>query len=222
MMPKIIALSIGLAGVLTACSSEPNPDDQRPVYQDRLEPGVAARVNDEVITWAEVESQTAHLKRDQVSSELRQAVLRDLVEVRLILQSAERNSISVSEQEVDELLRRRIGESAPIPDGSCEGCLRKGSVTEFREELRFQLLSSKVFQHYCRTGTLKDEPLSEDRARSYFEDHRDQFAGDFGLNRLKLHHCLEGQKRLDDHENLVAVLFQQAQITPKSLTLAER
>jgi hypothetical protein len=221
MILKFFPFSLGLACVLAACRSVPDPSQDGAVQHAPLDPGIAARVNGEVITWAEVASGIAHLKNELAYPELRQATLKQAVEDRLLRQSVAKNHITVTEQELDDLVQRHIEGSPPFPSDLYEGCQKTISIAEFRENLRKGLLYDKLFQQFVVMDLLRDEPITEDGVRIFFEGHRNQFEGTFDLNRVRIDQYLKSNKRRDDREKVVALLFRQAQVIPADLCRKE-
>src|SRR5262245_12362178 len=65
------------------------------------EPTVAARINDEVVTWDEIDLLIASSNPSEVTPDLRRSMLRQAVQERLFLQKAKALEIRVSEEEID-------------------------------------------------------------------------------------------------------------------------
>ena len=69
---------------------------------------IAARINNEIITWKDVREVLKEIKPADLTPELKKSKLRELAEERMFLQAAKKNNLTVSEQELDEAQRRDI------------------------------------------------------------------------------------------------------------------
>jgi len=187
---------------------------------DADDSAIAARVNGEVITVAALESKVCPLRPGLVTPELRLAVLRECVQERLIAQSASKNRVSFSEEELTLFMIQSVERpSAPFP--ACKGCSRLIPTAEYREACRTELLAQKLIHFFIQRNLLKPEEDSEDRVRRFFEDHRDQYRGDFETNRPALLRCFETQSRAAQYRSLIDILLRQAIVSPEELAVQE-
>src|SRR6185503_1084631 len=69
---------------------------------------IAARINNDIITWKDVQEVLKEIKPGDLSMELKKSKLRDMAEERMFLQAAKKYNLIVTEQELDEAQRRDI------------------------------------------------------------------------------------------------------------------
>jgi hypothetical protein len=147
--------------------------------------GIAARVNNDILTWKDVDDTLKTMpKKSDITDELRMSKLRNMAEERLFLQAAKQNNLAVSDQELDEFLRRELRRY-----GNEEGFERylrevEKTKTEFREEKRKEYLVVKLDHHLRQKaftnpddkspGLLIDS-VSPEELRAYYEAHKDEF-----------------------------------------------
>lgn len=138
-----------------------------------------AIVNDDTITLSEVNEfgkpyfqkvveQTPREHLEQALQQAKMAVLGKLIDRRLMLQEAKKLGIQVTDQEVDSA-RQRVMETNKVNREQFLKELGEMGTTEaqYREELRDQILSSKLINHEVRTRVV----IPEDKIRSYYETH---------------------------------------------------
>ena len=143
-----LALAVGLAACGIAIPSAGAETVNR----------IAAVVNEDVITEADVSSRVAALLDDEGTArtnarpeEIHQAVLQRLIEQRLLLQEAKKANVTVGPEEVDarlEELRERAG-----TDVQFRRALDEAELTEeqLKEKLREQLMIQKLIDEKVRT-----------------------------------------------------------------------
>lgn len=146
--------------------------------------GIAARVNNDIITWKDVDDTLKMSKKADLTDELRLSRLRKLAEERLFLQAARQNQLAVSEQELDEYVRRELRRYGS--EDEFEKALRVNGITktEYRENTRKDYLVHKLYRHLIQKaftnpddkspGLLVDT-ASPEELRKYYEAHRDDF-----------------------------------------------
>jgi hypothetical protein len=146
--------------------------------------GIASRVNNEIITWKDVDDTLKSMPAKNITDELRLQKLRKLSEERLFLQAARQNNLSVTEQEMDEVMKREL-KRYPNEE-EFERALRANNKTktEYREELRKDYLVSKLYRHLIQKaftnpddkspGLLLDT-VSPLELRKHYDEHRDEF-----------------------------------------------
>lgn len=160
------AFPLGLALALSACGGTPKPA-AAPVARMAPDPaarsapkpapeplpppgqqvhGVAARVNDEIITWKDVADSLAGVK-GEVTDELRKARLRTIAEEKLFLQAARRFGVTVTEQQLDDLIRRETRNYGGEEEYERIIRLSGKTKTEWREEKRRWLLVLRLYGH---------------------------------------------------------------------------
>jgi peptidyl-prolyl cis-trans isomerase SurA len=153
--------------------------------QERMLDGIAAVVNDEVVLRSDVEEQLyLFLMRSQmtpdstVADTLRQQILDQLIEEKLVVAEAKRQGVTVTDAEVNKQVDRALEEAKARmgnPEAFAEQ-LRRENLTEeklrekYRTELRRQMLAERLVQKQI---TRKAPTQTE--AEAYFAAHRDKF-----------------------------------------------
>ncbi len=146
--------------------------------------GIAARINNEILTWKDVADALRKVKPEQVTEELRRAKRRELAEERLFLQAARQNGVTVSDQQLDEVLRREIRQMGG--EEAFEKYLRFNGMTstEYREQKRRTLLIFSLYRHLfqqawqnpnLRTPALMLDFVSPQEILEFYTANRDQF-----------------------------------------------
>src|SRR5437667_1146317 len=123
-MSRVIGPAILVCAAALGCSSAPRPNEMAPT--PRLDPftevqtapvsvapvpastndGIAARINNDIITWKDVKEILQEIKPADLTIELKKSKLREMAEERMFLQAAKKNNLTISEQELDEAQRR--------------------------------------------------------------------------------------------------------------------
>jgi peptidyl-prolyl cis-trans isomerase SurA len=147
--------------------------------------GITAVVNDEVVLESDVEEQLyLFLMRAQTQPDssqvdtLRQQILDQLIDEKLIVAEAKRQGITVTDAEVnkqvDEAIqdaKTRMGSAAAFTEQ-----LQKENMTEdklrekYRNEIRRQLVAQRLVQRQ-----IIKKPVSATEAEAYFKAHPDKF-----------------------------------------------
>ncbi|HTF57809.1 MAG TPA: peptidylprolyl isomerase [Planctomycetota bacterium] len=147
--------------------------------------GMAARINDEIITWDEVELTLRTISPEQRTPDLRRNQLRTLAERMLFLQEAKKYGITVPEAEVDGLLeteRKRNGWTSDQLQRYINS-VENMSISEYRDILRkdrtIWLLFSRLVTEPLRNPNSKVmlliEFVSPEEMREYYANNADQF-----------------------------------------------
>jgi len=145
--------------------------------------GIAGRVNDEVVTWKDVDDRLKLPAKD-ITVEMRRSKRAELMEEVLFLQWARKNNITVTEQEIDDQIRRDMRSS--VGEEQFDAWLRSTGQTrtEYRERWRRTLLVQKLHWHLMRkavsnpdadTPGLMQDYVPPEEIREYYEAHRDQY-----------------------------------------------
>lgn len=146
--------------------------------------GIAARVNNDIITWKDVREALKDIKPADQTLELKKTKLREMAEERMFLQAASRNKLTVSEQELDEAQRRDIRMYGSEEEWEKAIRIRYGTKTLYRENRRKELLIYKLYRHLMQqswTNPGKDTPglmldfVAPEEIREYYNAHKDQF-----------------------------------------------
>jgi hypothetical protein len=199
-MSRGIALLL-LAGAAFGCSSTPpanqmapNPKVEAPVERQaapvpapvptNASGEIAARINNEIITWKDVKEVLKEIKPGDLSIELKKSKLRDMAEERMFLQAAKKNNLTVSEQELDEAQRRDVKMYGSEEEFERVIRIRFGTKTAYREDKRRQILIYKLYRHLLQqswTNPGKDTPglmldfVAPEEIREYYTKHPEQF-----------------------------------------------
>ena len=110
--------------------------------------GIAARVNNEIITWKDVLETLKDLKPGEVEPDVKRSSLRQLAEERMFMQAAKANNLSISEQEFEDAQRRDIKMYGSEDEWEKVTRLQYGTKTAYREKRRKELLIYKLFRHH--------------------------------------------------------------------------
>ena len=148
------------------------------------EAGIAARINDEIITWYDVEASLSKVKPKDRTPKLLRDQLRRLAEKRLFLQAARKYHLTVREQELDDTLKSEIRRAGGEENFQTHIRLRTMTRNEYREHLREELLEIKLHRHLIQKAWLDPDSgtpppqidtVSPQEIRKYYEDHPEQF-----------------------------------------------
>ncbi len=146
--------------------------------------GIAARVNNDIITWKDVRDVLKDIKPADQSPELKKSKLREMAEERMFLQAAKKNNLGITELELDEAQRRDVKMYGNEEEFDKVTRIRYGTKTAYREDKRKQLLIFKLYRHLMQqswTNPGKDTPglmldfVAPEEIREYYNSHRDQF-----------------------------------------------
>jgi len=145
---------------------------------------IAARINNEIITWKDVREVLKEIKPADLTPELKKSKLRDMAEERMFLQAAKKHNLTVTEQELDEAQRRDIKGYGSEEEFERVIRIRFGTKTAYREDKRRQILIYKLYRHLLQqswTNPGKDTPglmldfVAPEKIREYFTQHPEQF-----------------------------------------------
>lgn len=242
MSRRIVSILLALAA---GCSSAPPPSNQmaptpseQPKVQAPPKPaplaapaapstdGIAARINNEILTWKDVKDALKEIKASDLTPELLKSKRRELAEERMILQSARKNNLSISELELDEAQRRDVKQYGSEEEFEKVIRIRYGTKTVYREEKRRQLLIFKLYRHLMQqswTNPGKETPglmldfVSPQETREYFERHSDQFQAieQVAFTRIGLQFSTPAEEKIKQQvaESLVRKLAEGAEFT---------
>jgi len=157
--------------------------------------GIAARINNEILTWKDVDDSLRQVKPGDLTQELRLSKRRELAEERLFLQSARQNNVTVAEQELDDYIRREMKNFKD--DDEFERYLRINgwTRTEYREIKRRAYLVYKLYRHLLQkaftnpdtnTPGLLIDFVPPQEIRKYYDENREQFKAFENLSALRI------------------------------------
>ncbi|KPK28451.1 MAG: hypothetical protein AMJ61_02420 [Desulfobacterales bacterium SG8_35_2] len=165
-----------------------------PSHADHLVDRVVAVVNNDVITLSELEkagrefferikTQAPAAEVDRALEKAREEVLSRLVDKFIVQQQAEKLSITVSEQEVDTALDQILARNnATIEDFKKELAAMKISEQEYRENLRDQIVQSKLVSYEVRSRIV----ITEEDIKAYYQKEYTQEEGMGGYHILQM------------------------------------
>jgi hypothetical protein len=145
--------------------------------------GIAARINNEIVTWKDVGDAVAKVK-GPVSAELKRGTLRQIAEERLFLQAAKKNGVAVGDQELDDAIRRDIKTYGGEEEYERWLRLRNLTKTEAREEKRKTILIYKLYRHIIQksfsqpdasTPGLLVDSVAPVEIAEYYEKNKEKF-----------------------------------------------
>jgi peptidyl-prolyl cis-trans isomerase SurA len=128
--------------------------------------GIAAVVNDDVVTQHEVQAGIAQLKQElahanttmPTDAAIRKKVLQHLINVKLQLQVAKRSGISISSEEVDNAIQGIAKNNQITVEVMREQLAAQGvNYTDYRKKIQEQMLLSKT-QQQALMGEVKVSP----------------------------------------------------------------
>lgn len=164
-----------------------------PILQQN-DPKIAAKINNQVITWNEVEEAIKNISVESESKkkELLKSTLIRMAENKLFLQEAQKSNITVTEQE----LRKNVEDKEKLLGGKekFEDYLRfrKQTLTQFKEELRIQMIMQKIINIYYSkwwvdgTGPVPIVTVGPEEIKEYYKKNIEIFRTKEGVRALRL------------------------------------
>jgi peptidyl-prolyl cis-trans isomerase SurA len=193
--------------------------------------GIAAVVNDEVVLQSDVEEQLyLFLMRSQSQPDsaaidtLRREILDQLIDEKLIVSEAERQGLTVSQQEVDAQVdkalsdaKQRLGSEAAFKEQLQRENLSEAQLrTKYEREVRRQMMAQRLVQRQ-----VPQEKVSAAEAEAFFKSHPDKFPKvpselrlaviqipvepDSATSRTARQRALAAKKRIDGGEKFAKV-----------------
>jgi peptidyl-prolyl cis-trans isomerase C len=160
---------LGALVALAACREQKKPQE---------DPNLIVTVNREVILRGdfqrqldqEVQAAGIDAEGAEQLDSFKQAVLRDLIDRRLLLQAAKAAGVNLSAEEIDRAVLRM---GADYPTDSLNQALAEGqqSMAELRQHTAEQLTIEKLFHEHLYPRVA----VTEAEIRNYFDEHPDEF-----------------------------------------------
>lgn len=147
-----------------------------------------AVVNNDTITLSEVNEvgksffkkiadETPPNELAETLQQARRKVIDKLIDKKLMLQEAKKLGVQVSDQEVENAMQRVIANNNTTKEQFLKELSAMGmSESQYREDLREQVLSSKLINHEVRTKVV----ISEEAIRDYYKTHYTKNVGGSG------------------------------------------
>jgi peptidyl-prolyl cis-trans isomerase C len=150
-----------------------------PSCEKNIPSNIVAEVDEDSITVAEFTTEFFPLaegyntpsspQEEEVLKNLKEALLDQLIEKRLILHEAPKMGITVSDDELEEAL---AAIKRGYPEGGFEEVVPdEASLLQWKERLHQRLLIEKVFNRVSQVTS----PIDEKIMRKYYEKHREKF-----------------------------------------------
>jgi peptidyl-prolyl cis-trans isomerase SurA len=188
--------------------------------------GIAARINNEILTWKDVRDALKEIKPADLTIELKKSKLREMAEERMFLQAAKKNNLTITEQELDEAQRRDVKMYGSEEEFEKAIRIKFGTKTAYREDKRKTLLIFKLYRHLLQqswTNPSKDTPglmldfVSPQEIRDYYNEHEAQFQAieQIALTRIGLQFATAQQREIKQQvaESLLRKLSEGAEFT---------
>ncbi|GAB4223322.1 MAG: SurA N-terminal domain-containing protein [Gammaproteobacteria bacterium] len=139
--------------------------------------GIAAVVNEDIITYSELHQHMRQVKRQQTSAISRQALakqtLQQLIDTKLELQTAQRLGITADDARVNKAIqdiakRNRVSVAGLYEHVATEGMSRK----QYRENIRQQIIIAELIQQtVAREVKLSAEDIAHARSQLLAQQH---------------------------------------------------
>lgn len=157
---------------------------------------IVAIVNEEVISLYELNQATQpYIERvrnsqypqdleRQMMVEVRGKILNEMINEKLADQELKRQSISVTEKEVDNAIER-IKESRALTDENLREALAAQGMTyaEYRQQTKQQILRGKLVNREVRSKIV----ITSEDIKEYYDQHKAEFAGEKNYHLRNLH-----------------------------------
>ena len=151
-----------------------------PSCKRNIPPDIMAEIDGDAITVAEFTAEFSPLvegydtpfsdQEKEALKNLKEALLDQLIDNRLILHEAPKMGITVTDDELEEAL---ASIQRSYPEGGFEEVVQdKASLLRWKEQLRERLLIEKVISRVSQVTS----PIDEKTMRQYYEKHREEFA----------------------------------------------
>ncbi len=210
---KIYLLSIGVLLMAVAAMAEREVVDR-----------VVARVNDEIILYSEFSErfnpvmeeygrflEGADLQKGK--NELKENVLDQIIDEKLLLQKARLEGITVSDEEIDQgigEIRNRFPTEMEFKDEIARQGLTGGN---FRENIKDQLKVIKLINEKIRDGV---SPPTEEDARNYYMAHEEQMVSP---EQVQARHILvrsSGENSLEEDKEKIREIYEKVIQSPEN------
>ena len=170
---------------------------------------IVAIVNNEVISLYEL-NQFAKPYFERIKSsrypvdverklmfEVRQKILKELIDQKLTDQELERLKISVSDKEVENAIER-LKESKFITDEQLREALAKEGLTyeQYREQTKKQIQRAKLVNLEVRSKIV----VTEEDIKAYYDDHKAEYAGEKKIHLRNIHVRVPTYATYDDRQ----------------------
>lgn len=155
---------------------------------------IAARVNDQIITWADVEAQYIKLDPEKKEPDLRASVLRNMVVKELFLQEAKRKNVQVTKEELDKAIEKEM-RSFKTEDDFNKFIARTYRTKHLYRETKeidmimMKLISYKYYEWIQKPGTeapALQEFVTPAEMRRHYEDRKDEFVRKESVSFLRI------------------------------------
>lgn len=141
-------------------------------------------VNGEPIYLSELDKQWKSLPVQAKQNISRDQLLEQLVQERLLLQEADKQNITIADEQVQQYINAQLAQSGATKEQFEQALQQQGtSLEEVAQTYRRQLIIAKLFEE-----TVSEEPLAtQEDILAYYQDNKEQF---FRQQRVTVRHIL--------------------------------
>ncbi|MDW7772275.1 MAG: SurA N-terminal domain-containing protein [Desulfobulbaceae bacterium] len=155
---------------------------------------VVAVVNEDIITLSEVNAEGKHLfqrvaeqapasELPEALKQVRRTVIDKLIENKIMHQEAEKANITVSEEDIERAFELILKKNNTTPQQFRIQLASMGMTEEqYRENLKIQVLSSKLVSYEVRSKVI----IPESRIIDYYDSHYTERVGEGGFYLLQI------------------------------------
>jgi peptidyl-prolyl cis-trans isomerase SurA len=135
--------------------------------------------------------------------EVRQKILKELIDQKLTDQELERLKISVSDREIENTIER-LKESQFITDEQLREALAKEGLTyeQYREQTKKQIQRAKLVNLEIRSKVV----ITEEDIKAYYDSHKAEFAGEKKFHLRNIHVRVPSYASYDDRQNALKTM----------------
>ncbi len=157
------------------------------MYADEIVDRIVAVVNDDIVTYLEVQAEMApYLKRikeagystdveQEMTYRVRRDVIKKLVDQKLTDREIKRNRITASEEEVDNNIEQIKAEKKWTDEDFRKALKNEGlSMESYRKELKQQTLRSKLVNKAVKSNIV----ITKEDIGAYYDENLEAFAGE--------------------------------------------
>ncbi len=154
------------------------------------ENNIAAKVNDEVITFSELDKAYNSLPPQYRLMTSKKTLLNQMIEARVLYQEAKKQGISIGQEEAQQYISQLKIQNG-LTDEQFAQALAKQNLTE--EELTNQFVKQLTTQKFLNETILSKEVIADKDIKDYYNTNKSQFKVD---EQVSVRHILIGDKNL--------------------------
>ena len=154
------------------------------------ENNIAAKINDEIITFSELDKAFNALPQQYQLMTSKKTLLNQMIEARVLYQEAKKQGVTVSQNEAQQYINQLKIQNG-LTDEQFLQALAKQNLTE--EELTTQFIKQLTTQKFLNETILSKEVIAEKDIKSYYNENKTQFKID---EQVSVRHVLIGNQNL--------------------------